>query len=369
LKRKDGTPFKVESVYNCYAALAHYLREHNAIGSRVCLWDKYYFPKALKCLDRKMRLLQMDGYGDTNSSDALTSDEITACLNYNYLSVTNNEGLTRQIFFWLSLLCSLRGGDTKKNNQGGVFQCRRYGHTATHTVSIPPNNNENQFAPIKDIILYLSKHPAKCQDSDPLFLECYKPSCMGANKLKKMLHQIAVNTTSDTSEDELMAFSNHRSCEGIMSYIKPTYDQQLNSIASLIPFATIEEDLEEYYNYLGESYITYESEEDNSDTEMTISNSDSRILECEISETFIMASSESEIEVTATSNNSIINNSLQHKLPKTRKIIKQSKSRLTVFTPFKPPIKKAKISNSKSNLQQKQFYNTQKNQLYNTQEK
>ncbi|CAG8500532.1 10543_t:CDS:2, partial [Dentiscutata heterogama] len=85
----------------------------------------------------------------------------------------------------------------------------------------------------------------------------------------------------------------------------------------------------------------------------TISNSDSRILER---------------GVIATSNNSIINDSSQHKLPKTRKIIKHSKSRSTVFAPFKPPVKKAKISNSKSNLQQNQFYNTQKNQLYKTQE-
>ncbi|CAG8857210.1 35447_t:CDS:2, partial [Gigaspora margarita] len=50
LKRKDGKPFK----------------------------DKYYFPKALKCLDGKMRFLQTDGYDDTNSSDSLTSEEITA---------------------------------------------------------------------------------------------------------------------------------------------------------------------------------------------------------------------------------------------------------------------------------------------------
>ncbi|CAG8774859.1 12193_t:CDS:2 [Cetraspora pellucida] len=112
LKRKDGTSFKVELVHNCYAALACYLREHSAIESGMRLWDKYYFPKALKCLDEKMRLLQIDGYGDTNSSDALTSDEITACLNYNYLLVTNNEGLTRRIFFWLSLLCGLCRGDT-----------------------------------------------------------------------------------------------------------------------------------------------------------------------------------------------------------------------------------------------------------------
>ncbi|CAG8807223.1 5601_t:CDS:2, partial [Racocetra fulgida] len=119
---------------------------------------------------------------------------------------------------------------------------------------------------------------------------------------------------------------------GIRSYSKPTDDQWLNSVASLIPFATIEEDLEEYYNYLGESYIIYKSEEDNLNT-----------------------------EITATSNNSIINDVSQHKLLKTRKTIKQSQSRST----------KAKISSSKyqqSNLQQNQFYNTRENRLYNTQE-
>ncbi|CAG8660716.1 5643_t:CDS:1, partial [Cetraspora pellucida] len=83
------------SVHNCYAALTCYLREHSAIGSGVCLWDKYYFSKALKYFDGKMCLLQIDGYTDTNLNDVLTFDKITAYLNHNYLSVTNNEGLIR----------------------------------------------------------------------------------------------------------------------------------------------------------------------------------------------------------------------------------------------------------------------------------
>ncbi|RIB21616.1 hypothetical protein C2G38_2243816 [Gigaspora rosea] len=194
LKRKDGTTSKVESVHNYYAALARYLREHNSIGSGLRLWDKYYFPKALKCLDGKMCFLQMDGYGDT-----LTSDEITACLNRNYLSVTNNEGLIRRIFFLVVIIvwCGLRGGDTC-NLQYRDIESRaddgRYGHTAIRTVPIPSDNNENQFTLIKDIILYLSKRPVECQDSDPLSLECVRKasdsktgfgtnfSCMGVNK-------------------------------------------------------------------------------------------------------------------------------------------------------------------------------------------
>ncbi|CAG8473865.1 13408_t:CDS:2 [Cetraspora pellucida] len=89
-----------------------------------------------------MHLLQIDRYSNTNSSNALISYKITACLNYNYLSVTNNERLTS----------------------------------------------------------------------------------------------------------------------------KPTDNQWLNSVASLIPFATIEKDLKKYYNYSEKSYITFELEEDNSDT-------------------------------------------------------------------------------------------------------
>ncbi|CAG8854150.1 20872_t:CDS:2, partial [Gigaspora margarita] len=143
-----------------------------------------------------------------------------------------------------------------------------------------------------------------------------------------MLHQIAVNTginlvdrkitnhsarrtaimlfkASDTPEDELMAFSGHRSREGIRSYSRPTDDQRLNSVASLIPFATVEEDLEEYYNFFGQSYITYESEEDNAETDDITSNSDSRMLEREISTTTTDTGSETEIEVIPTSNNRI----------------------------------------------------------------
>ncbi|CAG8478689.1 6514_t:CDS:2 [Cetraspora pellucida] len=181
LKQKDRTPFKVKSVYNCYTALAFYLKEHSVIGSGVCLWDKYYFPKTLKCFYKKICLLQIDEYGDTNLSDALTSNEITTCLNYNYLLVTNNEG----------------------------------------------GNTSN-----------LQYHNVKSRAD-----------------------------ASDTSEDELMTFSGYRSYEGIRSYSKPTDDQQLNSVASLILFAKIEEDLEEFYNYSGEFYIIYKLEEDNSNTD------------------------------------------------------------------------------------------------------
>ncbi|CAG8839195.1 7461_t:CDS:2, partial [Gigaspora margarita] len=105
----------------------------------------------------------------------------------------------------------------------------------------------------------------------------------------------------------------------------------------LIPFVAVEEDLEEYYNYSGESYITYESEEDS-------------VEAAEISVTSTTATgSESDMEVTI--------------------VHSQSKSKL--FAPFKPPFKNAKISYSKcqrSNSQESQSLNTQENQSYNSQE-
>ncbi|RIB04956.1 hypothetical protein C2G38_2221008 [Gigaspora rosea] len=177
LSKKDGSPFKVESVHNCYSALARYLRENSRIDGGVRIWDKYSFPKSLRCLDGKMKSLQYDGYGDTDKRDSLTSNEIISCLNHNYLSIDNNEGLIRRAFFWLSILCGLRGGDTyklefrdlerredggiqlrfrqEKNNQGGVLYRQRYGHTGTRTIPIPPDIKDNQFTPIADLLLYI----------------------------------------------------------------------------------------------------------------------------------------------------------------------------------------------------------------------
>ncbi|CAG8852328.1 18203_t:CDS:2, partial [Racocetra persica] len=107
----------------------------------------------IQVLDGKMRSLQDEGYGDTDKSDSLTPNKIVSYLNHEYLSINNNE---------------------KKNNQGGVFYHQRYGHTNTRSIPIPANNPKNQFIPVKDILLYLSKRPSECQSTDALFLECIR---------------------------------------------------------------------------------------------------------------------------------------------------------------------------------------------------
>src|SRR5260363_368785 len=54
LKHLDGNDYKAESIHNCYASIARYLKEHSKIKP-VKLWDSYYFSKALRTIDGKMK--------------------------------------------------------------------------------------------------------------------------------------------------------------------------------------------------------------------------------------------------------------------------------------------------------------------------
>ncbi|CAG8751953.1 37918_t:CDS:2 [Gigaspora margarita] len=140
---------------------------------------------------------------------------------------------------------------------------------------------------------------------------------------------------SDTPDDELI------------SYSQPTDNQQLNSVASIIPFMAIEEDLEEYYNYSGKSYFAYESEEE--DNIETNDNATSlEILECKF---------EYSSEYTL--------NSLEQALKCTRILYKTSKFQQCnskLFLPFKSPLLKAKKSSSEDQQQSLQLSNkSQKN--------
>lgn len=75
LKRIDEKEYKAESIHNCYASLARYLKENSVI--KPCnLWDSYKFGKALRTLDGKMKKLQKEGFGEIDQSAALTVDEI-----------------------------------------------------------------------------------------------------------------------------------------------------------------------------------------------------------------------------------------------------------------------------------------------------
>ncbi|CAG8745511.1 14482_t:CDS:2, partial [Acaulospora morrowiae] len=278
LQKEDGSDYKVESVHNCYSAINRYLRDYSVIQP-IKIWDPYRFPRALRTLDGKMRILQDKGLGDPKKSDGLSLEEIKQILDHLYMSINNNESLIRRVFFWLCLLCGLRGGDAyricrkdlerrqdgglelvlhkEKNNQGGAFYRNKHGKTNSRRIPIPPDSPNNLYTPIKDILFFLSKLPDSSLLSDPLFHETYKSqkgrwyknTHMGYTKLRKMMNDIATNTginldngrkitnhscrrtaiqllkNNGVSDSELQSFSGHRSREGLADYCQTSEDQ------------------------------------------------------------------------------------------------------------------------------------------------
>ncbi|CAG8831855.1 35976_t:CDS:1, partial [Racocetra persica] len=74
---------------------------------------------------------------------------------------------------------------------------------------------------------------------------------------------IIILKASDIPENEIMCFSGHKSHEGVKTYSKPTDNQQLRSMATLILYTTIGKNLEEFYSYLGNLYTHKSDSEDN----------------------------------------------------------------------------------------------------------
>ncbi|CAG8795224.1 13522_t:CDS:2, partial [Racocetra persica] len=67
----------------------------------------------------------------------------------------------------------LWGGDTYKL-QFRDIEKRVDGRLQLRLQKEKNNQGGNQFTPVKDILLYLSKHPSECQSTDALFLECIR---------------------------------------------------------------------------------------------------------------------------------------------------------------------------------------------------
>ncbi|GBC06785.1 hypothetical protein RclHR1_07040008 [Rhizophagus clarus] len=61
-----------------------------------------------------MKQLQLQGLGETAQADSLTRQEIQQILDHSTMNGEDNESLIRRVFFWISLLCGLRGGDAYK---------------------------------------------------------------------------------------------------------------------------------------------------------------------------------------------------------------------------------------------------------------
>ncbi|CAG8548176.1 8811_t:CDS:2 [Cetraspora pellucida] len=165
-----------------------------------------------------MKKLQKKGLGETDQSAALIVDEIFQILDHESMSGNDNESLVRHVFFWLSLLCGLRGGDTaklkvnyisrqphgglflvltyEKNNQHGALKHNKYEKSAAKKLPITLDNSNNRFKPVYDILKMIFLRPLNADNV--LFLETYlqngiwfKTSSMGEKKLGTMMSQIA----------------------------------------------------------------------------------------------------------------------------------------------------------------------------------
>ncbi|CAG8664336.1 16014_t:CDS:2 [Funneliformis mosseae] len=112
-----------------------------------------------------MRMLQNKRLGDTSKSDGLSVKEIKQILDHSYM---NTDLESRQD----------RGFDLilhkDKNNQDSAFYRNIHRKTGFQHISISPYQPNNQYTPVKDILLFLSKLPESTLVQDPLFYETSK---------------------------------------------------------------------------------------------------------------------------------------------------------------------------------------------------
>ncbi|CAG8642446.1 5656_t:CDS:2, partial [Cetraspora pellucida] len=264
------------------------------------IWDSYKFGKALRILDDKIKKLQKEGLKETDQSAALMVDEIFQILDHESISGNDNESLVRHVFFWLSLLCGLRDGNTaklkvsdiscqpydglflvfthEKNNQHDALKYNKYRKSAARKLPISSNNSNNHFKPVYNILKMISLHPLNADDV--LFLEtCEKKlgTMMlqiadltkinldnGCKITNHSLRRTAIQRLKDLNilEDERMEFSGHRSREGIKAYNNSNEDQKIQNTALLIPL-DYEDLLYEEFNYFSNNSINYLNFKDN----------------------------------------------------------------------------------------------------------
>ncbi|CAI2192330.1 13906_t:CDS:2, partial [Funneliformis geosporum] len=145
LKKLNGENYKAESVYNCYASLARYLKKES-IFRPYKIWDQYTFLLAIKILDGKMKQLQIQGLEETVQADSLTKQELKQILDHS----------------------SMNGGDTYKIEDRQIT--RRNDCGLNLEIFIEKNNQMvNIYRPIYDILKYKSMRSSNACSS--FFLE------------------------------------------------------------------------------------------------------------------------------------------------------------------------------------------------------
>ncbi|CAB5387131.1 unnamed protein product [Rhizophagus irregularis] len=235
------------------------------------------FPDLHNVLHGKMRDLQEHGFGETSDSVAINPRQILQILQHSRMNTSSPEGLLYRIFFQLSIILAMRGGEhydlkidqfksdghdglqffhyTSKNNQRGIQGGK------AQIISIPADDS----GPCTDIKYYLSKRPDLSDDNfylqpNPSWLEngiWYKTSHIGKNRLNKFMQNIGLETqidipiellsnhsgrktTTQVLQDEeipeqaIMQLTGHKSVQGVRAYKTINEEQQLNTLKTLI---------------------------------------------------------------------------------------------------------------------------------------
>ncbi|CAG8757464.1 17872_t:CDS:2, partial [Gigaspora rosea] len=107
----------------------------------------------------------------------------------------------------------------EKNNQRGALKSNKYGKSSARKIPIPPDDANNRFKPIQDILQMISLRPFGAFEHDDG--ENSGTNLDNGRKISNhSLRRTAIQRLKDPKvpEDERMEFSGHRSREGIQAY-------------------------------------------------------------------------------------------------------------------------------------------------------
>ncbi|RIB27819.1 hypothetical protein C2G38_2159545 [Gigaspora rosea] len=194
LRHKDMKPYSPKSIYNCYCAIACYLKDNSLMYPRPNLFDETCYGTLLK------------------SSHILNHDE---------LRDDSPQALTKRVYFWLCLLCGFHGGIKNLDNVG-----RKCG--------IPLDQN-GKFTPIADILYYMNKHPSGflvqefflriAPRKDNLYSIWFVNSALGWHSHENMIHEICNVTGISMQLRKITNHSLRRTAIQILTELNVTADR------------------------------------------------------------------------------------------------------------------------------------------------
>ncbi|CAG8545836.1 1657_t:CDS:2 [Dentiscutata heterogama] len=261
LKKQNGQPYAPSSIHNCYCAISRHLQKYSCIEPKPNIYNKNLFPRLYSTVDGKIKFVQDNNPHQVKKADSLSFNEIIQILNHEKMLEDTPIAITFRVYFWLCLLCGLRGGDARrlefdhvkptpgkslqvvipreKNHAGGIKNL----HNAGRICEIPPDMN-GKFTPVSDILYYMYR-PLDRHSHEKMIREICHIISIDTNLKKITNHSIRrtaiqILTQLNVSTDRIMAFSSHRSPGGVASYQTFTRNILHNTVSMMIP--SVEQD-------------------------------------------------------------------------------------------------------------------------------